>query len=353
MLAVDATTLENYAREVFLAAGATDEAAAIVATHLVGANLAGHDSHGVIRIPWYVRDIKAGLLDPRAQPRIERETGGALVIDGGWTFGQVVARFAMQRAIEKARETAVACVVTYNSHHAGRIGAYPEMAAAAGMAAIASVNNGGGGLLQAPYGGTQRRMSPNPISIGFPTGGTNFLLDMTTCVVAGGKIDVARNKGAALPEGWAVNDDGTPLTDPATFRTTGIGAAQGAILPLGGPVAWKGYGLAFALDILCGALGPAGVSRGGEQRFCNGLFAVVLNVSAFGAPETFAQRVEELADWCRSSETMPGVDEILIAGEPEARNRATRSANGIPLDAITWSQIADAAATVGVKPPVT
>lgn len=349
MPTIAAPDLEAYTRRIFLAAGASDAAADAVAAHLVMANLMGHDSHGVIRIPWYVRDIKAGLLDPRAEPCVERETGGAIVVDGRWQFGQVVARFAMERAIEKAREQAVACVVTYNSHHVGRVGAYPTMAADAGMAAIASVNNGGGGLLQAPYGGVQRRMSPNPISISFPTGGTPFLLDMTTSVVAGGKIDVARNKGVPLPEGWATREDGAPLTNPAEFRSGGIGAAYGAILPLGGPVAWKGYGLAFALDILCGALGPAGVSRDGDQRFCNGLWAVVMDVAAFGDPAVFTQRVEELAAWCKSAEKMPGTDEILVAGEPEARSRARREAAGVPLDETTWAQITEAAASVGVS----
>jgi uncharacterized oxidoreductase len=351
-MTIDPATLETYAREVFEAAGAPPAAAAIVAEHLVTANLMGHDSHGVIRIPWYVRDIQAGMLDPRAQPRIERESGGAIVVDGGWTFGQVVARFAMEQAIARARGLAVACVVTHRSHHVGRLGAYTELAAAQEMAAIAAVNNSGAGLLMAPYGGVERRLSPNPISIAFPTGGTPFLLDMTTSVVAGGKIDVARNKGVPLPEGWAVDEDGSPLTDPALFRPGGtIGGRRGAILPLGGVVAWKGFGLGFALDVLCGALGPAGVSRGGENRFGNGLWAVVMDVAAFGPVDLFRQRVEELVAWCKSSRRAPGFDEILVAGEPEARSLARRRAEGITLDETTWAQIASAAASVGVVPP--
>jgi uncharacterized oxidoreductase len=345
---IDAPTLVEYTKNIFLAAGAPEENALVVAEHLVGANLMGHDSHGVIRIPWYVRDIKAGLLDPNAEPAPERETPASAVIDGRWNFGQVVARYAMEMAITKAKRTTIACVTAYNCHHVGRVGAYPQMAAAAGLVGIASVNNGGGGLLQAPYGGVERRMSPNPISAAFPTGGTPFLLDMTTSTVAGGKLDVARNKGAELPVGWVVQEDGTPMRDPNPFRD-----GFGAILPLGDVVGWKGYGLAFALDVLCGALSPAGCSSGEPQpRFCNGLFVVAIDVAAFTPIEEFRRRVEDLVTWCKSSKRMPGYDEILVAGEPEARSAARRRAEGIPLDDATWGQVNAAAATVGVQPPV-
>ncbi len=344
---VDAGTLEAYAKQVFVAAGAPEQNAAVVAEHLVAANLMGHDSHGAIRIPWYVRDIKSGQLDPHGEPAIESETPASAVIDGRWNFGQVVARFAMETAIAKARAHSIACVTAYNCHHAGRIGAYPMMAANAGLIGIASVNNGGGGQLQAPYGGVERRMSPNPISVSFPTGGTPFLLDMTTSTVAGGKLDVYRNRGEALPEGWVVKPDGTPMLDAADFR-----GGEGAILPLGALVGWKGYGLAFALDMLCGALSPAGVSRaGGTERFGNGLFIIAIDVAAFTPLDEFRRRVEELVTYCKSAAKMPGVDEILVAGEPEARSAARRRAEGIPLDDATWAQIAEAAQSVSVTAP--
>src|SRR5207302_6863088 len=140
---VDARTLEEYAKNVLLAAGAPEENALTVAEHLVGSNLMGHDSHGVIRIPWYVRDIRAGQLDPTSEPAIERETPASAVIDGRWNFGQVVARYAMETAIAKARSHTIACVTAYNCHHVGRVGAYPQMAAAAGLVGIAAVNNSG------------------------------------------------------------------------------------------------------------------------------------------------------------------------------------------------------------------
>jgi uncharacterized oxidoreductase len=346
MHTIDAATLEEYAQRVFEAAGAPREGAATVAEHLVAANLMGHDSHGVIRIPWYVRDIKEGLLDPRASPTIAQETPASAVIDGHWNFGQVVARFAMETAIAKARTSTIACVTAYDCHHVGRVGAYPTLAADAGMIGIASVNNSGSGQLQAPYGGVQRRMSPNPISVSFPTGGTPFLLDMTTSTVAGGKLDVARNAGKELPEGWVVKSDGTPMRDVSDFR-----GGEGAILPLGALVGWKGYGLAFALDVLCGGLSPAGMSRAGAERFGNGLFVVVIDVAAFTPLEEFRRRVEDLVTYCKSSAKMPGVEEILVAGEPEARSAARRRAEGIPLDDATWEQIAAAAASVGVGAP--
>ena len=347
----DVPTLEAYARSVFIAAGAPEAGAATVAEHLIGANLMGHDSHGVIRIPWYVRDIEAGLLNPHGTPAVEQETPASAVINGNWNFGQVVARQAMELAIAKARTTAIACVTAYDCHHVGRVGAYPTLAAAEGMVGIASVNNSGSGQLMAPYGGVERRMSPNPISISFPTGGTPFLLDMTTSVVAGGKLDVARNAGKELPVGWVVRPDGEPMRDPNEFRTEQLGRGIGAILPLGGVVGWKGSGLAFALDVLCGGLSPAGMSREGATRFGNGLFAVAINVAAFTPIDEFRRRVEDLVTYCKSATKLPGVDEILIAGEPEARSAARRRAEGIPLDDATWSQITAAAASVGVGVP--
>jgi uncharacterized oxidoreductase len=214
------------------------------------------------------------------------------------------------------------------------------------MIGIASVNNNGSGQLQAPYGGVERRMSPNPISISFPTGGTPFLLDMTTSTVAGGKLDVYRNRGDQLPQGWVVRSDGTPMIDATEFRS-----GEGAILPLGALVGWKGYGLAFALDVLCGGLSEAGCSRTGADRFGNGLFIIAINVAAFTPVDEFRHRVEDLVSYCKSSARMPGVDEILVAGEPEARSAARRRAEGIPLDDETWSQIAAAAQSVGVTQP--
>ncbi|MHB8577284.1 MAG: Ldh family oxidoreductase, partial [Dehalococcoidia bacterium] len=344
---IDALALQSYAKSVLMAAGAPNANADVVAQHLVGANLMGHDSHGVIRIPWYVRDIKDGSLDPHGEPVVEHDTAASAVIDGRWNFGQVVARFAMETAIAKARGSAIACVTAHNCHHVGRVGAYPAMAAAAGMIGIAAVNNSGAGQLQAPYGGVERRMSPNPISISFPTGGTPFLLDMTTSVVAGGKLDVARNKGQELPVGWVVRPDGTPMRDPDEFRSGILGEGIGAILPLGEIVGWKGYGLAFAIDALCGGLSPAGMSRPNVTRFGNGLFIVVIDVAAFTPLDEFRQRVEGLISHCKSSARAPGVDEILVAGEPEARRAAERRAEGIPLDDNTLRQIAEAAASVG------
>lgn len=348
----DAATLEAFTRQIFLAAGAPESGAAAVAEHLVAANLMGHDSHGVIRIPWYVGDIRRGLLNPNGEPRVEHEAPASAVIDGGWNFGQVVARLAMQTAIAKARQTSIGCVTAYNCHHVGRVGAYPSLAAAEGLIGIAAVNNSGSGQLMAPYGGVERRMSPNPISISFPTGGTPYLLDMTTSVVAGGKLDVARNAGKELPEGWVVRPDGQPMRDPNEFRQGGVGSPGiGAILPLGGVVGWKGSGLAFAIDVLCGGLSPAGMSRAGAERFGNGLFCIAIDVAAFTPLDEFRRRVEDLVTYCKSAKKMPAFDEILVAGEPEARSAARRRAEGIRLDDATWQQVCAAAESVGVASP--
>lgn len=344
MPVLDPDALQRYVEQVFQSAGAPPQGASIVARHLVSANLMGHDSHGVIRIPWYLNAIREGSLDPSAEPVIEQESPATAVMNGNWNFGQVVARRAMELAVAKAAVSNIACVTAYQSHHVGRLGDYPPIAASAGMIGIAAVNNHGSGQLLAPFGGLQRRLSPNPISIAFPTGGTPFLLDMTTSAVAGGKLDVYRNRGEQLPEGWAVRSDGSPMRDAGDFRS-----GEGAILPLGGILGYKGFGLAFAIDILCGGLSPAGVSRADAVRFGNGLFTLAIRVEAFTPLEEFRRRVEELAAYCRSA-AKAGEGEILIAGEPEARSAERRRA-GIPIDEQTWAQITAAAASTGVVTP--
>ena len=188
-------------------------------------------------------------------------------------------------------------------------------------------------------------MSPNPIALGVPTGDdTPIVIDMTTSVVAEGKIKMKRNLGQSLPEGWALGADGQSATKPEQF----YGPPRGAILPFGGDSAHKGFALSILVEVLSGALGGAGYSRDGQKRWGNGVFVMAIDVAAFVAPEEFKRDTRAFIDWLKSSQLMEGFEEILMPGEPESRIRAQREAEGVSVDDKTWWQVEEAAAKLGV-----
>lgn len=341
-----AQQLREMAIQLFTAAGVPKNETEEVAFHLVDANLAGHDSHGVIRIPRYLEMIRKGLVQPGAPIEIVKESPAAVVLNGNWGFGQVVAKRAMEIAIERAA-TAGSCAITaYNSNHIGRLGAYPLMAVERNMIGMVMVNNHGGGLLMAPFGGRARRMSPNPIAFAAPTKqGAPFLMDITSSMTAGGKIMVKRNRKEPLPEGWIIDAEGNPSTDPQKF----YGPPEGAILPLGGSMGHKGFALAMMVEILCGALSEAGCSRKDAPRVGNGIFAFVLNPTHFTEHSAFLDRLEALITFIKSSPTLPGFEEILIPGEPEFRTQQRRAQEGIWIEDTTWEEICAAGKELGVQ----
>jgi uncharacterized oxidoreductase len=345
----DFATLKEFGARLLVAAGAPPEEAAIVAGALARANLAGHDSHGVIRLEQYYRLIREGAIVPGAPIEVVAETPGTVVLDGNWGFGQVVAQRAAERAIAKARESGAAVAGVRRSNHLGRLGDYPAMAAAQGMAAIAAVNNHGGGAWVAPWGGREGRLSTNPIAIATPGPEGPILLDITTSVVAEGKIRVKRNKGEPMPPGWALDARGEPTTDPMDL----YGQPRGAILPFGGEAGHKGFGLSLMVDILAGALTGAGCSRRDPPRIGNALFLMVIDIGAMTPLSQFDAHVRTLVDYVRSAQLAPGFSEILMPGEPEARTEARRRSTGIPVDEETWRQIAEIAHSLSVALPDT
>ena len=245
--------IRDIAFHVLRAAGASGNNAHVVADHLANANLAGHDSHGFIRITQYVEDIRNGTIDAKAEPTVAQDHGGLVQIDGNGTFGQVVAARATGLAIERARQNGVATVTMTNLDHTGRIGTYPEMVAVEGMASImvTGVVGGTSGMNVAPFGGTRRKLGTNPIAIGFPyLPDSPMLLDFATSVSAEGKLRVYRNRGHLLPSAWVIDKDGEPSNDPNDYYE------GGSILPLGGMESGhKGYALSVMVD-------PAGRHRG-------------------------------------------------------------------------------------------
>ena len=253
-----ADQLEKLGARIFEAAGVPEDEAQIVAESLVKSNLTGHDSHGFIRVPQYVDTMKKGSTVPGAELEVVSETPNTAVLKGNWGFGQVMARKAMEVAIGKARTNFVSTVTMSQSNHIGRLGEYPVIAVENGMIGMIMINNHGTGQLMTPWGGTARRLSPSPMSIGLPTGSADpVVLDISMSVMAEGKVRVKRNRGEKLQEGAIIDAEGNPSTEPKDL----YGPPQGAILPFGGIVGYKGYGLGFVVDVLAGALSGAGCSR--------------------------------------------------------------------------------------------
>ena len=347
--------LERLGAQLFRKWGAAPASADEVAAHLVRANLAGHDSHGAIRIPQYALQISQGLIDPAAEPVILHRRGATLLIDGQGGFGHYTTAFALDRAIEVAQESGVAVAAIRRANHIGRVGDYAEKAAKRGFHAILTVGAAGPGVGGAtPFGGAQRFLGTNPWSIGVPsTDAQPFLVDFATTVVAEGKVRVARDKHDALPPGCIADKNGNPSTDPADFY------AGGMLLPFG---AHKGYGLALASALLGGlaAIGdPApnlagsplqpGQTDAGERM--GGALLIVIDPSAFGDRDAYAAGVGRVSAAVRRVPAAPGSAGVLVPGEPEARTTAQRRQDGISLPEDTWQAIASVASEHGVDMP--
>jgi uncharacterized oxidoreductase len=340
-----ANQLINIGSDIFNAMGVPSEEAIRVSESLVGSNLVGHDSHGVIRIPQYVKLIKNGNIIPGAKMQIVKETPSSAVIDGNWGFGQVLGKKAMEIAIEKARSKSVSTVTMRQSNHIARLGEYPAIAVENDMIGMTTVNNHGSAQYMPPWGGIERRLSPNPLSVGVPSSKyPHVVLDLTTAVVAEGKVRVKLNRGEKLPEGWIIDSEGNPTTDPKDL----YGPPPGAILPFGGIAGHKGFGLGFMVDVLSGALSGAGCSRVNADKFGNAVFITVINVSDFVPIEEFKSNVDELIDYLKTSKKMKGVDELYYPGEIEAKEKEKRLKNGIYVEDETWNQIVDSAKEVGL-----
>lgn len=336
MPTIDAAALTDFVRDIFVSCGVTNHKAEIVARSLVLGNLKGHDSHGVIRVIEYVAWIQKGWIVPDAELEILRETDSMLLIDGHFGFGQVIGREATALAIAKAKQSGVCILSLRQSAHLGRIGEWAEMAAEEGLVCFSFTNTHGGGVLVAPYGGRERRLSANPLGAGAPLPDDGMLvMDFATSMIAEGKMKVARAKGEAVPEGCFVNAQGELATDPEEYYAD----PPGALLPFGGH---KGYALSFFADILAGALSGAGCSKG-EARVANAMLAIFLDSNAFAGESFFLQETEALVHRVKDCPTMQGVDEILVPGEPEARTYAQRIQSGIFIEDVTWERITEIA----------
>lgn len=334
MVIIDAGRLERAVTAVFLAAGAGAADAALIAAHLVGANLAGHDSHGVGLMRGYLEAARRGDLRLDARATVARAHGPLLVLDGNRAPGAVAGEAAMARGIALARAHGHALVALRDSHHLGRIGAWAERCAKAGLASIHFVNVPAHAAVAA-FGGTAPRLGTNPFAAGFPRPGRPpVIVDFATSRWAVGKVMVAQRKGERLPPGILLDASGRETDEPAALH----GPPPGALLPFG---EHKGFGLALACEIIAGAL-IGGMTQEGtpSSAITNSMLSVIAAPEAFGGD--YATRIEALLAWVASE---PGV---RLPGEPEEERRATLRRDGIAIDPATWRDMSDAAAGLGI-----
>ncbi|MCC7106503.1 MAG: Ldh family oxidoreductase [Chloroflexi bacterium] len=343
MLLFTPEELVQVGTDIFRASGTPERTAAFVARSLVDANLAGHDSHGAMRIVQYVQNIRADLYQPTAVPKILRETATTALVDGAWGFGQETAHFSMELAIRKARESHLAAVSAIRSNHIGRLGEWAEQAASEGMIGLATVCLLGHGIGVAPFGGAARSLANNPIAIAFPSAGDPppVLLDFATSASAEGKVRVARDKGAQLPPGFILDKEGRPTTNPNDFY------AGGMLLPFGGH---KGYALSVVVELLSTALGAADLATDHAGR-ASGSFYLCIDPRGNVAFEDYAASLERSVERIVDVPPAPGVEHVVLPGEPEVRSRAERRVHGIGLPEATWAAIVEIANDLGVAAP--
>ncbi len=353
---IQAEPLRRLVGEIFAAYGCSPEEGARIAHYLVEANLGGHDSHGVIRVPRYLQWMREDGLKPGQSMTVITESDVMAVVDGNYGFGQTIGPQAVQLGIDKAKRSGVAVVGLRRSGHLGRIGDWAEMAAAADLVSIHLVNVAGS-LLVAPFGGAERRMSTNPLAIGVPVPGeTPVILDFATSVVAEGKVLVAFKGGKALPEGSLIDDDGRLSNDPEMFYgRKSDELIQGAPDPRVGGASiramgeHKGSGLSFMIELLAGALTGGGCAGPAERQLANGMLSVYLDGERFASDDSFAREVRQYVAFFKSARPADPGGEVLVPGDPERRTRAKRLAEGVPLPDETWQAILQGSREAGLS----
>ena len=331
---IDADRLAEIGRELFIAAGTPPQEAETVMRHVIAANLAGHDSHGIIQVPTYIERIKVGHIVPGAPWQIVRESPTTTVVDGHWGFGYVANERAMKLTIEKAKSANVAAATVFRQGHIGRVASYTLMAAREGMIGIATADSGRSPKAVAPFGGREARLGTNPISIAMPSDLEGPLyLDMATSAAAAGKIALSVARGTPVPPGWVIDKDGRPTTDPAQLRQ------GGALLPVGGSEGYKGYGLSVMVEILCGLLTGLGFGVEPTGRHNDGCFMAVFNVDAFRPLAEFKKEIGEFVQYLKATPPAEGSPGVYYPGELEHIRELDRARNGIEVEDATWYRL--------------
>ncbi|MBI1904424.1 MAG: Ldh family oxidoreductase [Planctomycetia bacterium] len=344
---IQAPTLTAFVSSIFQALSVPGDEARDVAQSLVASDLSGHESHGVMRVAEYAQLVREGNLRPGAALNVRSETPAALCADAGLGFGQVQCRRLIERVVPKAQALGVACGTMTNSGHVGRLAEWVERLADGGLAGLISVNDNGVLTCVAPPGGFSPRISTNPVAIGVPSADGPMVLDISTSVVANGKVRVAHLAGRPCPPGWLQDALGNPTTDPAVR----FADPPGTLLPLGGAQGYKGFGLGLFLDFLVGGLSGGYCPPAPQQAApTNNVLLLAWDGARFAGAEHLKHEIEKLTRFVRQTPTRDGRP-IRLPGDHSRELRAQRLAEGIPVDDGTWRLLADLARSLRVAVP--
>lgn len=336
--------LRRFIEAAFDSQGLPPADAAQVAALMAEAELQGSDGHGVIRLPQYMKRLRAGGINKKPNIRIVQERAAMAVVDGDNGMGHLVVSRAVDIAIEKARSAGVAWVSTRYSNHAGPASLYVRRPLQHNMLGLYFAVGNANHL--PPWGGREMLLSTNPIAAGIPAGDEPpVVLDMATTVTAYGKVKAKAKRGEQMPEGWMIDREGKPLLDPKR-------AAEGFLLPIG---QHKGYGLALIVGLLAGTLGGGAMGRdvvdfnADHVSITNtGQAILVIDLAAFGDPAHFRQQVDNLVRDIRDSERLPGVERIWLPGEQSHEKRQRHAEQGIPISAALFDELETLAAELGI-----
>jgi L-2-hydroxycarboxylate dehydrogenase (NAD+) len=343
---IPAPELEAFISRSFVAIGIPAGDAKSIAELMVRADLQGSEGHGVFRLPQYIRRIKGGAVNVRPAIRVVREAAGMALVDGDNGMGHLVMRFAAAKAIEKAKSSGVAWAGVKWSNHAGPASLYATMPLAHDMVGLYFAVGNANHL--PPWGGLDMLLSTNPVAVAVPAGAEPaIVLDMATTVAAYGKVKTKAQRGEMMPEGWMMDRQGRPLTDPRR-------AGDGFLLPIGG---YKGYGLALVIGLLAGTLNGAAMGKDVVDFNADdvtptntGHVIVAIAVEAFQPVVEFKKSVDTLIRDIRLSQRLPGVERIRLPGEGSHAIRRERSENGIPLPAPLLAALDQLASELAIQP---
>ncbi len=359
MKVVDWKRLHAFTREVFIRAGVPPEDAEAEADVLLWANLRAVDSHGVLRIPLYLDYIEQGAMNPEPDIKVINETPATILLDADRALGSMVTIKVVGIAMEKAKQVGIGWALIRNLTHQGALGYYSQMMAEKGMAGILLVCNPPN---MAPFGARAAGVHNSPIAISVPAKRHRPLnLDMATSVAAGGKLLLAIDKNMPIPEGWVLDREGNPTTDPRKVDEPDF--RFGALLPIGGP---KGSGLAMMFECLSSVMadnpllepalfgrefGPPAKGKKERPKHIQNSVVAAIDISQFTDLESYKEHIDNLIDGIKALPRADGFSEIFVPGEPEERAFIERSRTGIPLPEGTVRKLKAVSEKYGIELP--
>lgn len=341
---IAAQPLQEFAAALLAASGASPANARLVAEALVRADLQGHESHGIMRVPVYLGKIRAGQLQPQAEPQVSRRHGATCVVDGGWGFGQVAARLGAEELARLAGAHGVGVVALERTNHVGRLADYAEVLADAGCFALVLAAGADRGGAVAPFGAAARLLGTNPLAWAapVPAGRGALVADFSTAAIPAGKIAAARAHHQPVPPGCLVDRHGRPTTDPADF------AAGGALLAFGGH---KGSSLALFIELFASLLAGSAPASSPDYQYGNPTVMLAVQAAAFRDRPDLDRETGGLLERWKSLPPAEGFAAVQLPNETELRLQAERRRDGVPLAGAVWSELAALAQAHGLVPP--